>query len=216
MEAAAGEARADLDPPFGRLIAPVLFTRGAGRPAAAVHHRSSSGDRRRVVARSFWVTWRRPTRTSGRPASAAGPAGTPFTRWAHDLTEQVRAGGFDEDLAYWAATASSTPAELPADRPAASAAGPLRTVSARLSREQTDALLHQVPGGVPHPDQRRPAHRAGPGTDRVDRPRQRADRPRGTRPRGRDPDGADLYPHRRLVHHRVPRRDPPAPRPRLG
>ena len=42
-------------------------------------------------------------------------------------------------------TGSSAPAELPADRPAASAAGPLRTVSVRLSREHTDALLHQVP-----------------------------------------------------------------------
>ena len=38
---------------------------------------------------------------SGGPAQLE-PTGTPFTSWAHELTEQVRRGGFDEDLAYWA------------------------------------------------------------------------------------------------------------------
>ena len=145
MAAAAGQARAGLDPGSGQVIAPVLFTRGSGGPPLlfiAVHHLVTDVVSWQILLADLEKAYQ--DIRAGRPPQLE-PAGTPFTRWAHELTEQVRRGGFDQDLAYWTQTAGSVPAELPADRPAATAAGPVRTVSVRLSPEQTDALLHQVP-----------------------------------------------------------------------
>ncbi|HZR48407.1 MAG TPA: condensation domain-containing protein, partial [Streptosporangiaceae bacterium] len=144
IETAAAQARASLDPCSGRVIAPVLFTRGAGRPPLlfiAVHHLVIDVVSWPILLGDLEKAYH--DIRSGRPPHLE-PAGTPFTRWAHELTEHVRRGGFDHDLPYWTA-ASSTPAELPADRPAATPAGPVRTVTVQLSPEQTDALLHHVP-----------------------------------------------------------------------
>src|SRR5262249_53294781 len=78
------------------------------------------------------------------------PVGTPFTRWAHELTGLVRAGGFDDDLAYWAEVSRDACAELPVDRAGTDTAdtdtvGATGRVTVRLGRDDTDALLHRVP-----------------------------------------------------------------------
>src|SRR5205814_3878718 len=49
-------------------------------------------------------------------------------------------------VAYWAAAGDGVDAALPVDRAGRNTAGSARTVVARLSQVDTDALLHQVPG----------------------------------------------------------------------
>src|SRR5580698_2747416 len=145
VEAAAARARAGLDPGSGRVIAAVLFTRGSGEPPLlflTIHHLVTDIVSWQILLADLDKAYH--DIRSGCPARLE-PAGTPFTRWAHELAGQVRGGAFDQDLAYWTGVARSAPAQLPADRPAAAATGPVGTVSVRLSPEQTDALLHQVP-----------------------------------------------------------------------
>ncbi|MDT5025008.1 MAG: hypothetical protein QOE61_1434, partial [Micromonosporaceae bacterium] len=83
---------------------------------------------------------------AGRPVEL-GPKTTTFQRWARRLTEHVRAGELDRDLAYWATAsgAADVPADLPVDRAGRNTVGSTRTVSVRLGRDDTDALLHRVP-----------------------------------------------------------------------
>src|SRR5205807_985516 len=78
----------------------------------------------------------------GRPIDL-GPRTTGYRHWAGRLAEFVRDGGFDADLAYWTADTDST--TLPVDRAGANTAGTARTVSVRLNRHDTEALLRKVP-----------------------------------------------------------------------
>ena len=73
-----------------------------------------------------------------------GPRTASFGHWARLLDEHTRAGGFDDDLPHWRAIPATPP--LPVDH----AGGPnrvadARTVTVTLDRDETDALLRQVP-----------------------------------------------------------------------
>ena len=94
---------------------------------------------------SCWGTWRPPTATpppGGRPASP--PASSGYGHWAARLERHTRSGGFDGDLAYWTRTCRA-PAGIPVDRPGPNTHGTAATVTVRLGRTETDALLRQVP-----------------------------------------------------------------------
>ncbi|GAA3887063.1 non-ribosomal peptide synthetase [Saccharothrix violaceirubra] len=66
-----------------------------------------------------------------------GPKSTPFGAWARRMDGHVLAGAFDDAVPYWTAV----PTEEPVPTPAHSA----RSVSVRLDRETTGALLRDVP-----------------------------------------------------------------------
>ena len=66
-------------------------------------------------------------------------------------------------------------------------------------REETQALLQQVPAAYRHPDQRRPPHRPRAGAARLDRTRGPPDRHRRARTRGMDRAPRRVA-NRRLVH----------------
>ena len=177
--------------PPGRCSRAVLFDRGARTARAllflTVHHLVVDGVSWRILLDD--LDDRLPA--GSRPGPRHRPGAEPERRsgdWAPQLDRATSAPAGSTTTWPTGRAAPAASGELPAGRPDRQRGLAPRlapSVTVRLSREQTDALLHQVPGGLPHPDQRRPAHRAGPGAVRVDRPRQRADRPGGPRPRGR-------------------------------
>src|SRR5262249_58341963 len=70
------------------------------------------------------------------------PVPTAFTGWATLLAEHVAGGALDEDLPYWRAINADP--ELPVDWDGECTAGSVRSVSVRLDRATTEALLRQV------------------------------------------------------------------------
>src|SRR5947207_8802049 len=72
------------------------------------------------------------------------PVGTSFTHWTRSLTDHVRADALDGELDYWKAAFEG--ADVPADRPGDNTAASARTLSVSLGREETSALLQDVPG----------------------------------------------------------------------
>jgi amino acid adenylation domain-containing protein/non-ribosomal peptide synthase protein (TIGR01720 family) len=151
IEEAAAAARAELSPENGPLIRAVLFNLGTGtRPRLflTVHHLVMDGVSWRILLGDLETAYR--LAAAGQPVELE-PVGTPFTHWARRLTEHVQAGGLDDDLTYWAEVSGAemsgaAVADLPIDRPGANTVGSTRTVTARLGRADTDALLHRVPG----------------------------------------------------------------------
>ncbi|WP_370937945.1 non-ribosomal peptide synthase/polyketide synthase [Amycolatopsis sp. cg13] len=72
-----------------------------------------------------------------------GPRTTSFREWAQKLAEHAEAGGFDDELAHWWELPAPTP--LPVDGTAENTFGQARVVTARLTADETHALLRQVP-----------------------------------------------------------------------
>ncbi|WP_158892622.1 non-ribosomal peptide synthetase [Amycolatopsis anabasis] len=73
-----------------------------------------------------------------------GRRSTSYRDWAHRLAEYTRTGGFAGELAHWRESAAD-PA-LPVDGPGPNTAGSTRSVTVRLDRRDTEALLRDVPG----------------------------------------------------------------------
>ncbi|CAL9523271.1 D-alanine--D-alanyl carrier protein ligase [Actinosynnema sp. ALI-1.44] len=67
---------------------------------------------------------------------------TSYLDWARRLAGHTRAGGFDDELAHWAAI---TGGDVPTDRRGANTYATEREVTVRLSEEDTAALLRDVP-----------------------------------------------------------------------
>ncbi|MGH3815616.1 MAG: amino acid adenylation domain-containing protein, partial [Pseudonocardiaceae bacterium] len=146
IEEAALAAQTGLHLGTGPLVRVVLLNRGAGRCPQlflTIHHLVIDGVSWRILFDDLETAYRQAC--TGRPVQLQ-PVGTAFTRWSHRLTEHVRSGEFDDDLAYWTEVCHSAPAELPVDHTGANTAGSTRTVTVRLGREDTDALLRDVPG----------------------------------------------------------------------
>ncbi|MGH4018676.1 MAG: non-ribosomal peptide synthase/polyketide synthase, partial [Pseudonocardiaceae bacterium] len=145
IELEALAAQTTLHPGTGPLIRAVLFTFGPGQRSRlflTIHHLVVDGVSWRILFEDLETAYRQAR--VGRPVELQA-VGTAFTQWAHMLGEHVRSGGLDADLAYWAQVSDGTAAELPVDRAGANTAGSTRTVTARLRREDTDALLREVP-----------------------------------------------------------------------
>ncbi|HEY2762813.1 MAG TPA: amino acid adenylation domain-containing protein, partial [Pseudonocardiaceae bacterium] len=145
IETAATEAQSGLDVGSGPLLRAILFVLGPDRRPRlliTVHHLVIDGVSWRILLGDIEAAYHRAR--AGRTPEPA-PTGTPFSHWAHRLAEAVRAGDLDGDLPYWTTVCDAAPAGLPVDRTGANTVRSARTVSVRLDRENTDALLHQVP-----------------------------------------------------------------------
>ncbi|WP_182880432.1 non-ribosomal peptide synthase/polyketide synthase [Microbispora sp. H10949] len=146
VEEAATAARATLDPAHGPLVRALLFDLGPGRPPrlfVTAHHLAVDGVSWRILLADLETAYRQAA--EGRPVTLE-PVGTSFARWAHDLTALVRSGGLDGDLAHWTEASRGAAADLPVDRPGTATMGSVRTVTVRLDGDDTDGLLHRVPG----------------------------------------------------------------------
>ncbi|MEU4445217.1 non-ribosomal peptide synthase/polyketide synthase [Actinosynnema sp. NPDC050801] len=139
MERVATEARGSLDITDGPLVRAVLFTGAATDPPRlfiTAHHLVVDGVSWRILLGDLEAAYR---------GEDPEPVGTAFTQWAHLLTEHVRDGGLDDDLPFWTALADGQDLDLPVDRHGPNTVGSTRSVTVRLGRDDTDALLHRVP-----------------------------------------------------------------------
>ena len=139
MDGAAATAQSSLDIANGPLLRAILFELGPDRPPRlfiTVHHLVVDGVSWRVLLGDLELAYQR----VDLPA-----AGTGYGRWSRRLTEHAGAGGFDADLAYWAAAAKEALVELPTDRAGTNLARDARTVTVQLGHHDTDALLRTVP-----------------------------------------------------------------------
>ncbi|MFB9907499.1 non-ribosomal peptide synthase/polyketide synthase [Allokutzneria oryzae] len=134
------EAQAGLSLSHGPLIRTVLFEEFP-RLFLAVHHFAMDGVSWRILLGDLETAYEQAR--AGKPIELE-PVGTSFGQWAHALAAHVESGALDDDLAYWTSVPTSTP--LPVDRDGANTAGSTRSISVRLNKAETDALLHQVPG----------------------------------------------------------------------
>ncbi|MGH4003137.1 MAG: amino acid adenylation domain-containing protein, partial [Pseudonocardiaceae bacterium] len=145
VEEAALAAQTGLNLGTGPLVRAVLFDRGvARRPQlfVTIHHLVIDGVSWRILFDDLETAYRR-ART-GQPVELE-PVRTSFTQWSHRLTEHVRSGGLDDDLAFWGEVSRSASTGLPVDHAGVNTAGSARSVTVRLGREDTDALLRDVP-----------------------------------------------------------------------
>ncbi|MDT7718905.1 MAG: hypothetical protein QOH09_4897, partial [Pseudonocardiales bacterium] len=146
MERAAVAAQSGLDLADGPLLRAVLFSCRPGRGPwlfIAVHHLVVDGVSWRILLSDLEAAYHQVRRA--RPVKLE-PTSTPFTQWAHRLSGHVQAGGLDGDLAYWSTLPQDAVPDLPVTRTGVNTTGSSRAVLVRLSREETDALLHLVPG----------------------------------------------------------------------
>ncbi|MGH3849271.1 MAG: condensation domain-containing protein, partial [Pseudonocardiaceae bacterium] len=146
VAAAALAVVSGLDIVDGPVARAVLFDFGSGqRPLLLLtaHHLVVDGVSWRILLGDLELAYQQAR--IGR-AVELDPVGTGFTQWAHRLVGHVQAGGLDEDLEYWSSLSDHTVPELPVAHSGANTAASSRTLTVRLDREHTDALLHRVPG----------------------------------------------------------------------
>ncbi|MEU8587399.1 non-ribosomal peptide synthase/polyketide synthase [Streptomyces sp. NPDC048664] len=138
------EAQGGLDPTTGRVVRLLFFDRGperAGQLVVTVHHLAVDGVSWRILLADLTTGYR--AAAAGRPVELP-PAGTSYGHWAQRLERHALSGALDGDLDHWRGTGTA-PNGLPAGRPGPNTHGTAATVTVRLDRRTTDALLRQVP-----------------------------------------------------------------------
>ncbi|HEV2782817.1 MAG TPA: non-ribosomal peptide synthase/polyketide synthase [Actinophytocola sp.] len=145
LEEAVLAAQTSLDIAQGPLIRVVLFHLGSRPPRLflTIHHLVVDGVSWRILLADLEAAYHQ---ALGDSAVTLEPTGTPFGQWVHRLTEHVRSGRLDDDLAYWSKIPGTAPAELPVDHPGHNTEASAVSLSVRLGKDDTDALLHRVPG----------------------------------------------------------------------
>ncbi|MGW1198622.1 amino acid adenylation domain-containing protein [Streptomyces sp. NPDC002536] len=140
---AASAAQRALNLTRGTLVKGVFLRLGAGRPPRlflAVHHLVMDGVSWRVVLEDLATAYGQ--LAEGRPADL-GAKTSSYQLWAERLSDHVRNGGLDDELAYWQGVDGTR--EIPVDGTAPNTFGSAEVASVRLGREETEALLQKVP-----------------------------------------------------------------------
>ncbi|MDX3187039.1 non-ribosomal peptide synthase/polyketide synthase [Streptomyces sp. MN03-5084-2B] len=141
LERIADAVHAGFDLTTGPLLAAVLVTADpAWRPRLflAAHHVVVDAVSWRILLDDLDTAYRQAVRDV--PVDL-GPRTTSFRDWAHRLRDHVRAGGFDDELAYW--TGLPAAGALPVDHDG-DATGTAE-VTVVLDADDTDALLRSAP-----------------------------------------------------------------------
>ncbi|MGW5053661.1 non-ribosomal peptide synthase/polyketide synthase [Actinokineospora sp. NPDC004072] len=129
-------AQTGMDLARGPLLRAVLFP--DRRLLLTAHHLVVDGVSWRILLADLETAYRQAA--AGEPVELE-PVGTAFGQWAHRLAEHVADGGFAEDLDFWRSQSGS--ADLPVDGPGEPVG--VAAVTVRLGRDDTAALLRQVP-----------------------------------------------------------------------
>jgi amino acid adenylation domain-containing protein/non-ribosomal peptide synthase protein (TIGR01720 family) len=127
----------DVDLARGPLLRATL---AGGELRLAAHHLVVDGVSWRVLLEDFATAHEQAARGE---AVDLGPRSTSFQEWATRLAEHAAAGRFDDELAHWNAVAGN--ADVPVDGTGTNTAASTRSVTVRLGREETGALLRDVP-----------------------------------------------------------------------
>ncbi|WP_052868033.1 non-ribosomal peptide synthetase [Streptomyces niger] len=147
LHEAALAAQRSLDLASGALVKGVFFRLGPSRPPRlflAVHHLVMDGVSWRIVLEDLATAYSR--LAEGLPADL-GARTSSYQQWAQRLTDHVRSGAFDREIAHWQETSAAV-RPLPRDGrpgPDAGTFGETATASVRLGRAETEALLQRVP-----------------------------------------------------------------------
>ena len=142
MDHAARAAQSGMDVRTRPLLRALLFTFEPGEPARLLlvcHHLVVDGVSWRVLFEDLDTA--RAQLAAGRPVRLP-PATTAYREWAHRLAEHVRDGGLAEDRDYWTGLSAC---DVPVDRAGRNTFGTAETITTRLDRAATDALLRTVP-----------------------------------------------------------------------
>ncbi|ORT57421.1 non-ribosomal peptide synthetase [Streptomyces sp. CB03238] len=107
----------------------------------AVHHLVMDGVSWRILLEDLSAVYAQ--LAQGRPVDP-GVRTSSYQDWARRLADHVRSGGLDHEVAYWEGVTGSR--AIPRDGTAPHTAGSAETVSVRLGRDETEALLKRVPG----------------------------------------------------------------------
>ncbi|TMM29727.1 MAG: amino acid adenylation domain-containing protein, partial [Actinobacteria bacterium] len=124
----------------GPLVRVVLF-RADGVLRLVVHHLVVDAVSWRILLEDLDTAYRQAV--AGRPV-VLGPKTTSFQQWARRLVEYTQRGGFAGEVGYWAGIPEG--GRLPVDRDGLNTVGSVGSVTVRLGRDETRALLQDVPG----------------------------------------------------------------------
>ncbi len=129
----------------GDLVKGVFIRPGEGespRLFLVVHHVVMDGVSWRVVLEDLATAYGQ--LAGGRPADLGGKTSS-YQQWSQRLADHVRSGGLDHEIEHWSRVDPDSAPLLPTDHDGENVTAHERTVDVRLSREETDALLHRVP-----------------------------------------------------------------------
>ncbi|MEP6802063.1 MAG: amino acid adenylation domain-containing protein [Acidobacteriota bacterium] len=146
IEEAADTAQASLDPFRGPLARALFFDLGPARPPRlllVVHHLAVDAVSWRVLLEDLQVSYRQ--LLAGEPPHL-GPKTASFRAWAEILNEAAASGVFDEESGYWQSRRDPAGFDVPFDFEGENTVASERSVESLFSREETSALLTEVPG----------------------------------------------------------------------
>jgi amino acid adenylation domain-containing protein/non-ribosomal peptide synthase protein (TIGR01720 family) len=146
LEAQAAATQAGLNITQGPLLRAVLFDLGAGRGARlllAIHHLAIDGVSWRILLEDLQTVFNQAR--EGRSVELPGRTSS-FKRWAEGLRQYAASGRLRAEASYWLDDRRRQVAPLPVDyAEGENRVGSARSVEVALSREETRALLQEVP-----------------------------------------------------------------------
>jgi len=151
IEAAVASAHSSLNLEHGPLWRVVYFDAGygqSGRLLFVVHHLAIDGVSWRPLLEDLETAYQQVK--DGQAVQLPSKTAS-FKAWADDLHEFAKTDTLGEELSYWKAvtklqsSAGGTESATSARKPALNKEGSAKTVTVSLTRNETEALLHDVP-----------------------------------------------------------------------
>ena len=146
IEAAADRVQRSLDLSRGPLLRMAYFDFGAsqaGRLLVVIHHLAVDGVSWRILLEDLETAY---TQLSRGEAVRLPAKTTSWKAWAERLAQHARSETLAQEAAYWVEQTQKEAAALPVDDPAAeNTESGSQTVTVRLSEDETEALLREVP-----------------------------------------------------------------------
>ncbi|MCA1696298.1 MAG: condensation domain-containing protein, partial [Actinobacteria bacterium] len=145
MQQVTQDVEASFDLSQAPLLRAVLFDRGTGQRSmlfVSVHHLVVDGVSWRILLEDLNTVYQQTVRGE---RVRLEPKTTSFQQWAHHLTEHATNGGFDNERDYWLSITDNSDPSLPLDAAGANTVASTRSVTVRMSPEETRALLQDVP-----------------------------------------------------------------------
>jgi non-ribosomal peptide synthetase component F/aryl carrier-like protein len=143
---AAAELQTSLNLSSGLLVRVILFDLGASKPSRLliiIHHLAVDGVSWRILLEDLQIAYQQ---LSQGKAIQLPPKTTSFKHWAERLQEYAQSAALQQELNYWLAESRQQIVHLPIDFPGGNnTVAEACTVSVTLSREETQALLQEVP-----------------------------------------------------------------------